>query len=410
VNTLTAKPGPSRREFIALLAFTMALISLSIDNLLPAFVPIRQAFGVANANDLQLIVTVYMLGSGAMQIVYGSLSDAVGRRPALLTGLVVYTVGSAIGLFASSYAMLLGGRLVQGMGAAAVQVLAMAIIRDRHSGREMAQVLSLVFMVFILVPVVAPAIGSLLIGLAGWRAVFASMLVMAAAVAAWFALRMPETLHREHRRAFRAADVMAAIRVTLAQRTSVGYGLAVTLMMGSLMTYVSSSQQIFETEVYGLGAKFPLAFGGIAASMFVAFFVNSRLAGRHGLRRLSHVCLLLFAATSVVVFLVAANAGGHPPLAVFVGSLVALQFLMCLTMPNFNALAMEPLGAVAGTAASVLGLVTTLGGTAIGMLAGRGFDGTVLPLATTYLACGLLALAAVTWGERGRLVVAPAPG
>ncbi len=402
--------GPSLREFIALLAFTMALISLSIDNLLPAFVPIRQAFGVANANDLQLIVTVYMLGSGAMQIVYGSLSDAIGRRPALLIGLCVYAVGAAIGLFAQSFAVLLGGRLVQGMGAAAVQVLAMAIVRDRYSGREMAQVLSLVFMVFILVPVVAPAIGSVLIAFAGWRAVFASMLVMAAAVAVWFGLRMPETLHAEHRRAFRAADVMAAIRVTVGQRTSVGYGLATTLMMGCLMTYVSSSQQIFETEVYALGPKFPLAFGGIAAAMVVAFFVNSRLAGRYGLRRLSHICLLLFAAAAVLAFLLVANANGRPPLPVFIGSLVVLQFLMCLTMPNFTAQAMEPLGAVAGTAASVLGLVTTLGGTGIGMLVGRGFDGTVLPLATTYLVCALLALAAVAWGERGRLVVAPAAG
>jgi len=248
---------PGQTEFIALVAFVMAMISLSIDNLLPAFAPIRREFVIGSANDLQLIVTVYMVGSGLMQIVYGTLSDVVGRRPTLLAGILLYAIGAGIGMVAHDYQQLLAGRLVQGMGAAAAQVLSMALILDRYSGREMARVMSLVFMVFIMVPVIAPALGSVCIALWGWRSVFASMLLMSVAVAVWFGLRMPETLHPEHKRAFSLQRIGAGIVTTLSHRGTVGYGIAIALMMGCLMTYVSSSQQIFETEVYGLGAWFP---------------------------------------------------------------------------------------------------------------------------------------------------------
>jgi DHA1 family bicyclomycin/chloramphenicol resistance-like MFS transporter len=401
----TVAPAPSLREFIAIVALIMALISLSIDNLLPAFVPIREALGVADANDMQLIVTVYMIGSGALQLVYGTVSDVIGRRPTLMIGILVYSLGALIGCFAQSYDVLLLGRLVQGMGAAAAQVLTVALVRDRYEGREMARVLSLVFMVFILVPVFAPALGSLTIALAGWRAVFASMLVMAVVVALWFWLRMPETLHPEHRRSFSLRRIAAGIGTTLGQRSSVGYSVAIALLMGCLMTYVSSSQQIFETEVYALGPLFPVAFGAIAAVMGLAFFVNSHLVRSFGMRRLSHVCLLLFALLAAISYGVAVGSGGKPPLLLFAGLLAAMQFLMCLTMPNFNAIAMEPLGAVAGTAAAVLGLFTTLGGAGIGMLVGRSFDGSVRPLGLTYVVCALAAVAAILWAERGRLIL-----
>lgn len=399
----TAARQPGQAEFIALLAFVMALISLSIDNLLPAFAPIRSEFGIANANDLQLIVTVYMLGSAPMQIVYGTLADVVGRRPTLLVGLVLYALGALVGVLADSYPQLLAGRIIQGMGAAAIQVLAVALIRDRHEGGDMARVLSLVFMVFILVPVVAPALGSLCIVLWGWRSVFASMLVMALAAGLWFGLRMPETLSPQHRRRFSAAQLWQGVRITFAQRSAIGHSLAIALFMGCLMSYVSSSQQIFETEVYALGKWFPLAFGGVAAVMGVAFFANSHLVRSFGMHRLSHVCLLLFVGCAVLLAGVVLLWAGKPPLWLFVLLLSAIQFLMCLTMPNFNAIAMEPLGAVAGTASAVLGVLTTLGGALIGIVVGANFDGTLRPLALTYLACAVLALLAVLWGERGAL-------
>jgi len=401
--SLASRPFPALREFIAIVAFIMALISLSIDNLLPAFGPIQRAFGVPNANDMQLIVTVYMIGSGLMQIVYGTVSDVIGRRPTLLIGIAVYSIGALIGMVAQSYEVLLVGRVVQGMGAAAAQVLTVALVRDRYDGKDMSRVLSLVFMVFIMVPVVAPAMGSVLIALAGWRSVFASMLLMALAVAVWFSLRMPETLDPKHRRSFSLQRIGAGIGATLAHRSTLGYGMGMALMMGCLMTYVSSSQQIFETEVYGLGPLFPVAFGSIALAMGLAFFANSHLVRSFGMRRLSHICLLLFVLLTATGYAVALAYGGKPPLFLFAGLLAAIQFLMCLTMPNFNAIAMEPLGAVAGTASALLGLCSTLGGTAIGMVVGRAFNGTVLPLGLTFLVCGAVALLAVLWAEKGRL-------
>jgi DHA1 family bicyclomycin/chloramphenicol resistance-like MFS transporter len=289
------------------------------------------------------------------------------------------------------------------MGAAAAQVLAVALVRDRYEGRDMARVLSLVFMVFIMVPVVAPALGSLTIALAGWRAVFVSMLAMAVIVVVWFGLRMPETLHPDHRRAFSLQQIGKGIHATIAHRGTVGYGIAIALMMGCLMVYVSSSQQIFETEVYGLGPLFPVAFGSIAGAMGLAFFANSTLVRSYGMRRLSHICLLLFVALAIAGYATAVVYQGRPPLMLFASLLAAIQFLMCLTMPNFNAIAMEPLGAVAGTASAVLGLVTTLGGAVIGMLVGRAFNGTVLPLELTYLISAGIALVAVLWAEQGKL-------
>ncbi len=394
---------PSLREFICLTALIMALISLSIDNLLPAFVPIQQTFGIANPNDLQLIVTVYMIGSGPLQIVYGTLSDVFGRRPALLVGIVIYSIGALIGCLAQSYDALLVGRVVQGMGAASAQVLTVALVRDRYQGREMARVLSLTFMMFILVPVVAPAIGAVLIHLSGWRSVFASMLVMALVVAVWFGLRMPETLKPEHRRAFSIERILDGVKVTLRTRPTMGYTLAVSLQMGCLMTYVSSSQQIFETQVYGLGTLFPVAFGTIAGAMGIAFYANSTLVRSFGLHRLSHLCLIGFAVLAACGVVAALAWQGKPPLLVFAGLLTATQFLMCLTMPNFNAIGMEPLGSIAGTASAVSGVITTLLGTAIGMFVGTLFDGTVLPLCLTYFACATAALVAVSWGEGWRL-------
>lgn len=394
---------PSLREFIGLTALIMALISLSIDNLLPAFVPIQQTFGIANPNDLQLIVTVYMIGSGPLQIVYGTVSDVVGRRPMLLVGIAIYALGALIGCLAPSYGVLLAGRVVQGMGAASAQVLTVALVRDRYQGNEMARVLSLTFMMFILVPVVAPAIGSLLIHLSGWRSVFASMLVMALVVAIWFGIRMPETLKPEHRRPFSLERISEGVKVTLRTRPTMGYTMAVSLQMGCLMTYVSSSQQVFETQVYGLGNLFPLAFGSIAGAMGIAFYANSALVRSFGLHRLSHACLIGFAVLAAVGVIAALAWQGKPPLLVFAGLLTATQFLMCLTMPNFNAIAMEPLGSVAGTASAVSGLVTTLVGTAIGMVVGTLFNGTVLPLCLTYFLCALGGLVAVSWGEGWRL-------
>jgi DHA1 family bicyclomycin/chloramphenicol resistance-like MFS transporter len=394
---------PRFGEFVALIALMMGLTALSIDNLLPAFPAIQRTYGIADPNELQLLVYVYMFGFGVVQLLYGPISDALGRRPMLLAGLAVYAVGCLMAAFAPSFEFLLLARVIQGVGVASARVLAVAIVRDCYSGREMARVMSLTFAVFIIVPVFAPATGSAILLFGTWPLLFTTMLALGAVVALWFWLRMPETLHPEYRLPLSAKGIAHGIRLTVTNRAALGYSTAVALMFGSLMGYVGSSQQIFETEVYGLGPYFPVAFGAIAAVMGIAALVNSQLVRRLGMRRLSHASILAFLAMSVVQVALAWAYGGRPPLLLFGLVLAASQFLASLVFPNFNAMAMEPLGAVAGTASSFMGFYTTIAATLLGMVIGQAFDGTVLPLGIGYLVLSILSVAVVVWTERGRL-------
>src|SRR5882724_7042263 len=396
-------PSPSFAEFVALISFTMGLMSLSIDNLLPAFGAIQASFAIADANEMQLLISAYMIAFALMQIFYGPLSDIIGRRPALMIGLAVYGVVTVIAIFAPSFGVLLAARAIQGMGGAAIRVLVVAIVRDRFSGREMARVMSLILMVFIIVPVFAPAIGSLFLWLGGWRLIFISMLALAAMVVTGFALRMPETLHPEYRFPFSLRRILDGALQTVTTRAPLGYATAMALTMGILFGYLNSSQQIFQTEVYGLGPLFPIAFGSIAAVLGVASFLNSQLVRRLGMRRLSHFGICGFILVAALLLGSAVIFGGRPPLALFGPLLAASLFLMSLMMVNFNAMAIEPLGAIAGTASSVIGVYTSLSGALLGLLLGQEFDGTVLPLAVGFLLLGVICLLVVLWTERGRL-------
>ncbi|SHF22916.1 MFS transporter, DHA1 family, bicyclomycin/chloramphenicol resistance protein [Kaistia soli DSM 19436] len=394
---------PSFFEFVLIIAFMMALGSMSIDNLLPAFDPIRADYGLASTNEVQLILTVYMIGFAIMQLFYGPISDIIGRRPTLMIGLVIFAIGSFIALFSTSFEMLLAARMIQGMGAAATRILSVAIVRDRFQGREMARVMSLTMMVFIIVPIFAPSIGSLFLLFGTWHTIFVSMLVLAVLLALWFGRRMPETLHPEYRMPFSVKRITDGARRCLSQRTTVGYATAMGLMFGALMGYLGSTQQIFETEVYGLGPIFPVVFGSLAAVMGIASFINARLVRRLGMRRLSHfgICgYVLFSAAMVAVALIY---GGKPPLMVFAVTLAGCQFLFSLTMPNFNTMAMEPLGDIAGTASSLIGFYTTILGTLVGLAISQSFDGSVLPLAIGFLAAGICAFVTVVVTERGKL-------
>lgn len=393
----------SLHEFVLLIALVMSLGSLSIDNLLPAFGPIQADFGIADPNDLQLLITTYMVPFAIMQAVYGPVSDAIGRRPTLMIGLAVYLIGGLIATMATSFSMLLIGRAIQGAGLAANRVLTVAIIRDRFAGREMARVMSITLMVFILVPMLAPALGSLLLLLGTWRIIFATVVGFAVLVAVWFYTRMPETLHPEYRRSFSFGQITSAVGITISTRISIGYATGIALMMGCLMAYIGSAQQIFETEVYGLGALFPLVFGCIAAFMGAASFTNARLVRRLGMRRLSHIGICGFTLVAAVQLGVALLYDGRPPLLLYAAVFAINQFLYSLTVPNFNSIAMAPLAAVAGTASSFIGSYTTLVGALLGLVIGRSFNGTVIPLGMGYLCLGAACLVVVLWTEKGRL-------
>lgn len=389
-----------RREFIALAAGLMALNALAIDIMLPAMQQIGAALGVEDENDRQFIVTSYVIGFGIAQLFFGPLADRYGRRGPLIFGLIIYLASAAMAAFAPTFATLLALRFVQGIGAAATRVIAVSVVRDTFGGRQMAEVMSLIMMMFMIIPIIAPSMGQVVLLAFDWHAIFILMGVIALAISIWAYYRLPETLRPEHRRAIDPATIIDGFRIVLTNRITLAYTIATTLVFGALFGFISSAQQIY-VGIYDLGAWFPVLFAAVAATMAISSFVNSRLVGRFGMRRLSHWALIGFIAINTV--LLAISLTGPMPLWLFVGLLGIAMFLFGLIGPNFNALAMEPLGHVAGTASSVLGFTQTFGGGVIGAFIGLAFDGTVRPITAAFCIVSFAALLLVLAGERGQL-------
>jgi DHA1 family bicyclomycin/chloramphenicol resistance-like MFS transporter len=382
-------------EFVALIAAMMALTALSIDIMLPALPEIGRALGLLGDNEQQLVIILYVVGFAAGQIIYGPLSDRYGRRPVLLLGFAIFIAGSLAALLAPSFSTLLVARVLQGVGAASPRVVGFAVVRDLFTGRQMARVMSLAMMVFIVIPVLAPSLGQLLMLLGNWRTPFDALMVFGLIGAAWVWLRLPET---------RVVAAPAAAPLTLRQSAmavlsapqTLGYMIGTGFMFGCLMGYVASSQQVF-VDVFQLGSMFPVAFGAIASVMAVAAYINAQLVERLGMRFVSHSALAVFIAAALT--LVVAEMVGAVSLAVF-GSLVALCFFCFgLMQPNFNALAMEPHGRNAGMASSLIGFYSTGAGAIIGGLIGHYFNGSIAPLAVGFLACSLLTALTILWVE-----------
>lgn len=392
--------GMGFNAFVALTAALMATNALAIDSMLPALAEMAETLGISEANDRQWIVTAYLLGFGVAQIVYGTLSDRYGRKPVLMLGLALYVVASIAAAFAGSFGVMMLARVLQGVGAAATRVLAVSIVRDCYSGRDMARVMSLALIVFLAVPILAPSIGQVILWFAPWRWIFGVLTIFGAVVMLWTALKLPETLSPGDRKPIAFASVTAAFRITLTTRIAVGYMLAMAFIVGGLFGFINSAQQVF-VDVFRAPEWFTTIFALIAGAMAVAALLNARIVGRLGMRRVSHGALLGFIGLTSAHAVMAIT--GHETmvsLALFQGG---AMFCFGLLAPNFGAIAMDPLGHVAGTASSVQGFVTTVGGALIGFWIGQHFDGTVVPLTLGYALCGLVALGFVLVAERGRL-------
>jgi len=385
--------GMSTTEFIGLVAVMMSLTAMAVDVMLPALPQIGEALGVSDPNDRQNVVIIYMLGFSVGQLAYGRLSDTYGRRPILMVGMFIFIAGSLAASMASGFYALLAARAVQGLGAAAPRVLAIAIVRDRFAGRQMARVMSFAMAVFIILPVLAPGIGQGVLAVGTWRHIFELLLVCGILVTIWAGMRLPETVH-----AARAGPLpmRAAIAQVVTTRETIGYGLAGGLVFGCVLSYVASAQQIF-VDVYDLGAAFPIAFGAIALTIGSASLTNARLVERLGMRRVSHAALLGFFVLALV--LVAMQLAGLANFWVFVVLMAALFFLFGLVAPNFNSLAMEPQGDNAGMASSLVGFLSTAAAAVAGGIVGHMFDDTVLPLALGFVVLSALAFAVVLWIE-----------
>ncbi len=394
--------GMGKIEFIALMALLMALNALAIDIMLPGLQEIGASLGVENENHRQYVISAYLIGFAFAQLVYGPISDRFGRRAPMFFGLGIYVVSSLAAVLAPTFAILLALRFVQGIGSAAMRVITVSIVRDVFGGRAMAEIMSLIMMVFMIVPVLAPGTGQVIMFFGDWHLIFIFMAVMAAAVAAWMYLRMPETLAPEDVRPFTVRSVVAGFRIVLTDRVALCYTLASTFIFGALFGFINSAQQIY-VGIYGLGVWFPVAFAGVATFMALSSFVNARLVGRFGMRQLSHGALLGFLGINALWLVLTLSWSGHLPFAIFIVLFALAMFQFGWIGSNFNSLAMEPLGHVAGTASSVLGFMGTAGGTAIGAAIGQAFDGTALPLVAGFFAVSAVGLVFVLVAERGRL-------
>jgi len=370
----------SRGEFIALMGMIFATVAFSIDAMLPALPEIAGALTPANPNLAQLVLTSFVLGLGVGTLFTGPLSDSYGRKPVIIAGAALYVTGAILAWAAPSLELLLAARILQGLGAAGPRVVAMAIIRDLYSGRQMAQIISFAMLIFTIFPAVAPMIGAGIIWGFGWRAIFLAFLLFSALSVGWLLIRQPETLPRAARRVFRVAPLLQALRETLGLRQMQLSILVQTLIFGLLFGTISSIHSIFD-QSFDRAASFPYWFALMALVAAPAAPINGILVIRLGMRPLVRRALLaqMLASILVATLLVTGGTLGATFWVFFLWA-CSVFALAGFTIGNLNALALEPLGHVAGMAASIMGALATVGGAALGAIIGQFFDGTPLPL------------------------------
>ncbi len=384
IKTAPGVPGqPGLGEFVALMASTIALVALSVDAMLPAFPHMTRDLRVTEANDIQLVISLLFAGMSIGQLFYGSLSDTIGRKPAMYIGFALFIVGSLLAMTAANFHLMLAGRLLQGVGAAGPRTVAVALIRDRYRGAEMARVMSFIMTVFILVPVFAPALGQAILLVAGWRAIFAALIILAVMILIWLGVRQPETLPKALRMPFTLVQVRAAFREVLGNRVAMITMLIAGCISGTFLGYINLSQQIFQVQ-YNLGSQFPLYFAIMALAVGCASLLNSTLVMRFGMHHLANLALSVLLSLSWLFLLLVWRHGGHPPLWLFVTCCLGMFFCIGLLFGNLNSIAMEPLGHVAGTAAAVIGSTSTLIAVVLGYLIGHAYDGSLYSLAIAF--------------------------
>ena len=390
--------GP--REFVVLMAMTMALQALAIDAMLPALGQIATDLKVADPNQRQLIVGIFLISAGLGALIPGALADRYGRRPVLLVSFAIYLVLSLGCALAQDFTTLLTLRAAQAIGSAGLAVLPSAIIRDRHGGDAMARQMSIISVIFMLVPMVAPTIGQAVLLVAGWRWIFALLAVMSLLVALWVYFRLEETLDPANRQPIRPMAIAANMITAAADRASFGYVVGAGLIMGALFGYVNCAQQLVG-EHFGAGALFPLIFGATALCMAFASFFNSRIVERFGARRVSHAAVLI----SILLSALQVWLAGQPN-----ESLLQFMPVMAINIcmvgfigANFGSIALQAFPHMAGAASSVQAFLRMVIGSGLGIVFGLAYDGTARPLALAFLGCGIATLVLVLWSERGRL-------
>lgn len=399
-SVMPARKALGETELMWMMAMLMALNAFGIDAILPALDALAADLSVTG-NDRQFVIGVYLLTGGIGSLVPGALADRFGRRPVLLGAVAVYIVLSVLSALAPTYDALIAVRAAQGFFAAGIVALPPAVIRDRVGGDKMARMMSLIFVIFLMVPAIAPTIGEGILQTFGsWRAIFAAMVVLGVVMGGWVFIRLPESLTEENRQPIMPRAIAANMTRALSLPSVAGYVIGSALVFGALFGFINSSQQLI-TQTFGAGDIFPLVFGICAGSMAIASWSNSRIVERFGARRVSHTALFAFITVSAVQVMLAFQPGEE--LWQFVPLMAINMALLGFIGSNFGAIAMNPFFAIAGAASSAHGFVRMTTAAMLGGAIGYAYDGTARPLALALLASGLACLALVLWSEKGKL-------
>ncbi|MEP5338770.1 MAG: multidrug effflux MFS transporter [Algibacter sp.] len=377
-------------EFVALMASLMSIVALSIDALLPALPEIGKTLGVTNPNDNQQLITMIFLGLGFGQLIFGPLSDSFGRKPIVYVGFVVFIIASIICVTTKSFEMMIIGRVLQGVGLSSPRSLSLSMIRDSYSGNYMAKIVSIVVMFFILIPVIAPSIGQLLINLFNWQSVFYVNLIFGIIIMIWFWLRQPETLPKEKRVKFSLNLFINGTKEFFKHKEAVAFTFVSGFITGSFMVYLSTSQQIFQKQ-YDLADMFPYIFASLAISVGLATFMNSKLVVKYGMLRISYIAAIAYAAISILYVLLFSS-GNNPSIGVLIGFFALQFFAVGFLFGNLRALAMQPLGHIAGIGAAINGFISTVLAVPIANYIGGFVQTSVLPLFIGFSVFGVLSV------------------
>jgi DHA1 family bicyclomycin/chloramphenicol resistance-like MFS transporter len=377
-------------EFIGLMASLMAIVALAIDALLPAMSSIATAINSVNVNDNQLLITMIFLGLGIGQLGFGPLSDSFGRKPIVYIGFAIFVIASVICVLSPTMEWMLIGRVLQGVGLSAPRTIAIAIIRDLYKGDYMAKIMSFITTIFILVPVVAPVMGKLILDYYDWKGIFYAQLIIAIFVCIWFWKRQPETLKPEYKIKFSRHVFIDGLKELLKHKITMGFTLISGFISGAFIVYLSASQHIFENQ-YGLVDEFPYIFAGLAIGVGIATFLNGSFVMRLGMWRLSFLALLVFGINPLLYVVLYWNTT-NPPLVVLLIFMAIQFFTIGFIFGNIRAIAMEPIGHIAGIGAAITGFISTLMAVPIANFIGDFVDTTALPLFIGFSVFGVLSI------------------
>lgn len=385
------------------MAMLMSLQAFGIDAMLPALGDIARDLS-APGNDRQLVIGIYFLGAGVGALFPGALADRYGRRPILFLSLATYIGLSFACMFVPDFQSLLVMRFTQGLCTAGLSVLPAAIVRDQVGGDRMAKLMSLIMMTFLVVPLIAPAIGQVIQIVAGWKAIFGFMAIMGIIIGTWAYMRMPETLAPENAQTIKPTNIVRNMAEALSNRSAIGYVIGSSLVFGSLFGFLNSSQQLI-AESFGMGQYFAIIFGGCVAGMVFANFLNSRIVTRFGARRVSQTALFAFIISASLQMWSASD--GEQTLWEFLPLLSINMAMLGFVGANFGSIAMQPFHHIAGAASSIHTALRMSAGGALGSFIGAAYDGTAFPLATAMVVCSLISLALVLFSEKGKLFTRP---